>query len=113
MKAIALQRGIERYVTEEFMSKVSGWKQFAIGAALGSFLPKLQSDMDIEPIYASMKTQFQKSPDLKLTAEDMRSMHPVIGPIAATIFGEVTFHEADIDKLYSMIQEANNYVVGS
>ena len=110
IKSIAIRQGLEKYVTEEFMRKTTGWKQFAIGAALGAFLPKLQADVDIEPIYASMKTQFQKSPDLRLTAEDIRSMHPTIGPIAATIFGDVTFHEPDLDKLYNMIQEANNVV---
>ena len=113
IKAIAIQNGIERYITEEFMRKLTGWRQFAVGAAMGTALAKVKSDMDIEPIYQSIKAQFHKSPELHLTAEDMRSMHPTIGPMAAAVFGEVTFHEADIDKLYAMIQEANNNVVGS
>jgi glycerol kinase len=35
-KAHAIQRGIQRYVNEEFLGGMSGWQQFAAATALGA-----------------------------------------------------------------------------
>lgn len=104
--AAQLQRGIQRYVNEEFLNGMSGWQQFAAATALGAALPKLNTDIDIEPIYHSAKEQMTKHPSgITLTKADMVQMHPLIGTIAGAFMDSVTFREADLDKLYRYIME--------
>lgn len=101
-----IRRGIERYVNEEFLANMSGWKQFAAATALGAALPHIQKDIDIEPIYQSAMQQINQRPDgVTLTKEDMQQMHPVLGSLAGTIASSVTFKTADVEKLYQYITE--------
>lgn len=105
-KAHAIQRGIQRYVNEEFLGDMSGWQQFAAATALGAALPLIKSDIDIEPIYRSAKEQMATHPaGVTMTKADMMQLHPLIGTVAGTLMDSVTFREADIDKLYRYIME--------
>lgn len=101
-----IKAGIERYVREDIIPKLegSGWKVFAVSAAIGSILPMINKEMDIDTLYATIRAQMEKQGHLTLTAADMRDMHPVIGTIAGSIFPSVTFTVEDVDKLYSYMQ---------
>lgn len=101
-----IKSGIERYVREDILPKLegSGWRVFAVSAALGAVLPRIDKEMDIDTLYATIRAQMEKQGHLTLSAEDMRSMHPVLGSIAGAVFPSVTFTLEDVDKLYSYMR---------
>lgn len=101
-----VRAGIERYVRDDIIPKLegSGWKIFAVNAALGAFLPRLKTEVDVDSIYHSVRAQMEKQGKLTLSAEDMRSMSPVLGSIAGAVFPSVTFTMEDVDKLYRYMQ---------
>lgn len=105
-RAEQIQRGIQRYVNEEFLAGMSGWQQFAAATALGAALPLIKNETDIEPLYRSAKEQIQQHPaGVTMTKADMVALHPLLGTVAGVMIDSVTFREADIDKLYRYIME--------
>lgn len=105
-RADQIQRGIQRYVHEEFLDGMSGWQRFAAATALGAALPMIKGDIDIEPVYRSAKEQIQQHPTgVTMTKADMVALHPLLGTVAGTMIDSVTFRESDIDKLYRYIME--------
>lgn len=101
-----IRRGVERYVSEEFLAGMSGWQQFAAATALGAALPHINKDIDIEPIYQSAVEQMNRRPGgITLTKDDMKQMHPVLGMLAGMIVDSVTFKMHDLEKLYQYIME--------
>lgn len=99
-----IRAGVERYVNEEFMSRLDGWKQVAMGAAMGMLLPQIKGEYDVDPIYNALKEQFRKHPEgITINREDMIQMHPVYGAVVAAIVAPVTFRTDDLDRLYNFI----------
>lgn len=104
VEAAKVRNGIERYINEEFVSKMSGAKQFLLAGGLGAFLPMIKEDVDVETIYRSYRKQFDVQPTLTVTREDMQELHP-LGALIGGMIGSVTFKVNDIDKLYRYIME--------
>lgn len=106
VSADKIRAGLNRYANEDFISKMSGWRGFALGAALDMLLLKI-TDTDIEPIFHALRTRMDKYPEgVSINAEDMKSIHPVYGAMVSAIIEHVTFRRADIDKMYRYIKEA-------
>lgn len=104
VEAAKVRRGIERYLNEEFVCKLSGTKQFLMGGAMGAVLPLIKEDMDVDTIYKSYRKQFEAQPSVTITKEDMQDLHPA-GILVAGVVGPVTFKVNDLDKLYRYIME--------
>lgn len=105
VEAVKVRNGIERYINEEFISKLSGVKQFMLAGGLGAFLPMIKDDVDVESIYRAYRKQFEIQPSLTITKEEMQDLHP-IGAVLGGVIGPVTFKVNDIDKLYRYIMES-------
>lgn len=106
-----IKRGAARYLDEEFIAKLSGWRRWAIGAGGAMALENLDpiladlrgnpvakalgvfdeaGNMDLDRVYAHVLKEAQKGP-VTVTA-------PVLGP--------VTLNERDVEKLYACITQA-------
>lgn len=106
-----IKQGAARYLDEEFIAKLSGWRRWAIGAGgamalenLDTILADLRANpmakalgvfdevgnVDLDRIYAHVRKEAQKGP-VTFTA-------PVLGP--------VTLNERDVEKLYACITQA-------
>lgn len=106
-----IKRGAARYIDEEFTSKLTGWQRWAVGAGAAMALENIDStllelrskpaakalgvfddagNVNLDRVYACVKAQAQK------------------GPVSFTapFIGSVTINEGDVDKLYSLIQQA-------
>lgn len=104
VEAAKVRRGIERYINEEFVSKLTGAKQFLLAGGLGAFLPLIKDDVDVDTVYKAYRKQFETQPSVTITKEDMQEFHP-IGAMLGGLIGPVTFNINDIDKLYRYIME--------
>lgn len=109
-----VQVGLNKYIAQEFLSKMTGWKKWAFGAAValmnqnvvaifnmlkGNKYVSLMNivdendNIDIDKVYAAFKEQARQG----AITEDL----PVVGA--------TTFTETDIEKLYSFIKRGNPY----
>jgi hypothetical protein len=101
--------GIAKYVDEEIVNKIVGWKKWVVGSGVGIMLSNTteifnqlknndfvkllniidkDDKVDVEKIYKEMKKQAKKS---AITFDV-----PMIGP--------VTFNEQDVEKMYELIK---------
>ena len=101
--------GITKYVDTEIVDKINGWQKWIVGGGVGialsnstnifnrlkenEFVKMLgiineEDKIDVDKIYKEIKTQAKK------------------GPVTfnAPLVGAITFTEADVDKLYQLIQ---------
>ena len=106
-----VQRGVERYVSTEFLSKLSGVQKWVVDAAVAMYLTNAgpifdglkknplvsalgiineQDHIDIDKLYKHFKAAATKGP----------------ATMSVPILGAVTLSESDVDKLY-------NFIVGS
>lgn len=104
-----IQRGVSRYLEEEFVNKMGGWQKWIFGAGAGMYIAKLNEvigtyktnpivsqlgifpdggGVDVDAIYRAVKEQAVKSP---VTFD-------------APMLGSVTLNSADVDKLYNYIR---------
>lgn len=110
-----VQAGLNRYIAQEFLSKMTGWQKWVFGASAamlgnnitgifnqlkGNNLVKMMGiiddndNIDLDKLYAAFKEQARQSS----VTFDL----PVIGA--------TTLNEGDIDKLYSFIKGVSQYV---
>ena len=103
--------GISRYVDEEIINKIVGWRKWVVGSGAGLMLSnaaavfnKLKNNefvkmldvidnedrVNIEKIYVELKKQAQKS---AITFD-----FPALGPI--------TLNENDVERLYELIKSS-------
>lgn len=106
-----VQNGVERYVSSEFLSKLSGVQKWVVDAAVAMYLTNASAifdglkknplvsamgiidandHIDIDKLYKHIKTAAAKGP----------------ATMSVPVLGAVTLNESDIDKLY-------NFIVGS
>lgn len=106
-----VQRGIARYLDEEFTAKLGGWQKWVFGAASAMFLENFSTtaqrvrdnemvktfgvfdeagNVDVEKLYRYFKAQAEKSP--------VTFTIPLIGP--------VTMNAQDVDRLYACITQS-------
>ena len=103
--------GIAKYVDNEIVSKVAGWKRWIVGSGVGLALSNTTNTfnqlknnefvkmlniidendrIDVDRVYQEMKNQAQKS---SITFDA-----PLLGPI--------TLNEQDVDKMYDFIKNS-------
>lgn len=106
-----VQRGVERYISTEFLSKLTGVQKWVVDAAVAMYLTNAgtifeglkknplvsalgvineQDHIDIDKLYKHFKAAAAKGP----------------ATLSVPMLGPVTLSESDIDKLY-------NFIVGS
>lgn len=106
-----IQRGVARYIDEEFTNKLSGWQKWVFGASAAMFLENFSAttqqlqtnpvvktlgvfdesgNIDVEKLYRYFKKQAERGPT----------------SFSAPILGTVTMNAQDIDKLYTHIMQA-------
>lgn len=106
-----VQHGVERYISAEFLSKLSGVQKWVIDAAAAMYLANAgaifenvkknpliaalgiideQDRIDVDKLYKNFKEAAKKGP----------------ATISVPLLGAVTLNESDVDKLY-------NFIVGS
>lgn len=109
-----VQAGLNRYIAQEFLSKMTGWQKWVFGASAamlnsnitgifnqlkGNNLVKMMGvidendNIDIDKLYAAFKEQARQSS----VTFDL----PVVGA--------TTLNEGDVEKLYSFIKGVNIY----
>lgn len=107
-----VQAGLNQYIAQEFLSKMTGWQKWVFGASAAmlngnitnifnqlknSNIVKMMGvidendNIDIDKLYVAFKEQARQS--------SVTFNVPVIGA--------TTFNESDVDKLYSFIKGVN------
>lgn len=106
-----VQRGVERYISAEFLSKLSGVQKWVIDAAAAMYLtnaPAIFNSLKGNPLVSALDiVDEQDHIDVDKLYKHFKAAASK-GPATMTIpiLGAVTLNENDVDKLY-------NYIVGS
>lgn len=107
-----VQTGLTKYVDNEIMGKISGWRKWAMGTIVGIALSKSTEAFD-----QIKRNQFVKMMgiidaddhiDLDLLYEEAKKQAKENGAITFDVpmIGSLTLNETDVDKLYEYIRNS-------
>jgi hypothetical protein len=106
-----VKSGISKYITEEIISKMDGWKQWVSGAAVAIALTKadalfeaLKSNAIISMLGVAKEDGMI---DLDVLRKAFKEQAESSGPVSIDIpaIGKITLSSNDIDMIYRYIQE--------
>ena len=108
---VKVQEGVARFVDEEFIPQLEGWKKWVVGTGTGIIMSQStevfnhlkdnemvkmlhlvneNDEVDIDTIYKELKKQAQKTGAITFNN---------------SMIGTITLKPEDIDKLYTMIRQ--------
>jgi hypothetical protein len=106
-----VKSGMAKYITEEIISKMDGWKQWVSGAAVALTLTKADALFEVLKSNAIISVlgvvKEDGMIDLVVLRKAFKEQAESSGPVSIDIpaIGKITLSSNDIDMIYRYIQE--------